>query len=108
MSRLVVALGLGQLLGLLGWIDPLFIPLALAGPVVVGAIAATRGLSLAWVAVLWASAGLCMLWTDWVVNREDVLFHAVVAVLMAGLGAVGWGLMRLLGRGRRAGQLTGS
>ena len=108
MSRLVTAFGLGQLLGLLGWIDPLFIPLALAGPLIVGAIAAARGLSVAWVAVLWASAGLCMLWTDWVVNQEDVLFHVVVTVLMAGLGAVGWGVMRLLGRSRRTGELTGS
>lgn len=108
MSRLVTAFGLGQLLGLLGWIDPLFVPLVLAGPVVVGALVAARGLSLGWVAVLWASAGLCMLWTDWLVNREDVLFHVAIAVVTPGLAAIGWGLMRLLTRSRRTGQLTGS
>ena len=71
--------------------DPTFVPLVLVGPLVVGAVAAARQLPLVPVMVLWVSAGLSMLWTDWLVNREDVLFHAVVSVVMAVLAAAGWG-----------------
>jgi hypothetical protein len=48
--------------------------------------------------VLWFSAGINMLWTDWVVNREDVAFHAVLAVVMALLASAGWGAVRLAWR----------
>lgn len=100
MSRLVVAAVLGQFVGLLGWIDPLLIPLLLAGPLITGALAATRGLRAAWPTVLWFSAGANMLWTDWVVNHEDVAFHAVVALATAVLALVGWGVVRLATRSR--------
>ena len=98
--QIIVAAILGQLVGLLGWIDMLFFPLLLAAPLITGAIAAARGISLAAVAVLWFSAGLNMLWTDWVVNREDVLFHGVVSVLMPLLAALGYGAVRLFSRRR--------
>ena len=39
-TQLVVAIAVGQVVGLLGYIDPLFIPLVLAGPLVTGAVAA--------------------------------------------------------------------
>ena len=102
LTSLLTAAVLGQLVGLLGWIDALFFPLLLAFPLVTGALAASRGLRAAWPAVLWVSAGLNMLWTDWVVNREDVLFHAGVAVLTALLSLAGWGAVALARRGRRA------
>ena len=35
-TQLVVAIAVGQVVGLLGYIDPLFIPLVLAGPLVDG------------------------------------------------------------------------
>lgn len=98
MNKLLVAAVLGHLAGLLGWIDPIFIPLVLAGPLVVGAVAAARDLAASWPAVFWLSAGLCMLWTDWVVNQEDVVFHAAVAVVTAVLSLAGWGIVRLAGR----------
>jgi len=98
---LLVAFALGQLVGLLGWIDPLFVPLVLVGPLAVGAVAASRGMRAAWPALLWFSAGLNMLWTDWVVNREDVAFHAVLSVVMAGLALAGWAIVRLATRRRR-------
>jgi hypothetical protein len=101
MSKLVTAAIIGQAVGLLGWIDPIFIPLILAGPLITGAVAATRGLPAAWPAVLWFSAGINMLWTDWVVNREDVAFHAVVSVLVTLLALAGWGVVRLATRRRR-------
>jgi hypothetical protein len=98
MNRIVTALALGQIVGLAGWIDPIFIPFVLAAPLVTGAVAATRGVAAPWIAALWASAGTCMLWTDWVVNREDVVFHAVSAVVMALLALVGWSAIRLVTR----------
>jgi hypothetical protein len=100
-SRLVVAAVVGQLVGLLGWIDPLFIPLVLLGPVVTGAVAAARRFGLLPVAVLWFSAGLNMAWSDWVVNREDVGFHLVLSVVMPVLAAFGFGVVTLAGRIRR-------
>lgn len=63
-----------------------------------GAILAHRGVSYAWVAALWASTGLGMLWMDWVINREDVAFHLVLAVIMALLAGIGWGAIRLTQR----------
>jgi hypothetical protein len=105
MSRLTTSLigaaVIGQLVGLLGWIDPLFIPLVLLAPVISGAVAARRT-AYSWIAVLWCSAGLNMVWTDWVVNREDVAFHLVVSVLMPLLAGVGYGVVRLATRSRPA------
>lgn len=100
MSTLIIPLVLGQLIGLLGWLDPLFIPLVLVAPLVSGAYAATKKLPAIWPAVLWLSAGFNMLWTDWVVNREDVFFHAVVTVIMVVLTLVGWGGVRLATRAK--------
>ena len=93
-SSLVVAAVLGQLVGLLGWIDPLLFPLIVVGPLVTGAVAAARGVRAAWPVVLWASAGLNMLWTDWVLNREDVAFHLGVAVVTALLALAGWAVVQ--------------
>jgi hypothetical protein len=90
MKSLAMALVAGQLVGLLGWVDPLFVPLILLGPTLTGAaVAWQRGP--AWFApVLWASAGLSLLWTGWLVNRADVLFHLGVAALTAVLAVAAW------------------
>ena len=100
-TSLVGAAVLGQLVGLLGWIDPLFIPLVLLAPVISGAVAAARGVTYAWIAVLWCSAGLNMAWTDWLVNREDVMFHLALAAVMPLLGASGYGAVRIAATTRR-------
>ena len=97
-KQILIAAVAGQVVGLLGWIDPLFVPFVLVGPLVVGAVAAARQLPLVPVMVLWASAGINMLWTDWLVNREDVVFHAVLAVVMALLAAGGWAIVTGIGR----------
>lgn len=102
MSRFTTNLGyaavLGQSVGALGWIGPLFIPLVLAGPPVSGAILASRGVTYRWIAALWASAGLALLWSDWLINQEDVLFHLALAAIMPLLAGIGWGLVRLTRR----------
>ncbi len=100
-SSLVAAALVGQLVGLLGWIDPLFLPLVVLGPVISGAVLAACGVSFRWAAVLWCSAGLDMLWTDWVVNREDVAFHLVLSVVMPALAGVGFAVVALAGKVRR-------
>jgi hypothetical protein len=99
-SRLTAAAAVGQLVGLLGWIDMLFIPLVLLGPVITGAVAAARRTSYPWTAVLWCSAGISMLWTDWVVNHEDVVFHLALSVIMPLLAGLGFGVVRLGSRFR--------
>lgn len=99
---LAAAALLGQLVGLLGWIDALFIPLVIAAPLVTGAVCASRGVRAAWPAVLWASAGINMLWMDWLLQREDVLFHLGLSVFMALLALAGWGAVALATRSRRA------
>ena len=105
MNRIIVAAVLGQLVGLLGWIDPLFIALVLAVPLITGGIAAARRIRLLLVSVLWFSAGINMLWTDWVVNREDVVFHLALSVLMPVLAVAGYRLVALMTR-RRARAVT--
>ena len=99
--QLALALAVGFAVGQLGWIDPIFIPLVLAGPLATGAFAALRGLSIRLTALVWVVAGLTMLLSDWVVNREDVVFHAVLTVVMAALAAAGWWIGSRLGRRRR-------
>lgn len=89
---------LGQAVGLLGFIDPFFIPLVLLCPVVTGAIAAANGVRYVWIASLWVSAGLCMAWTDWLLNREDVAFHLGLAVVMPLIAGAGYGAVRLVRR----------
>lgn len=82
----------------LGWIDPLFIPLVLAGPLITGAVLAHRRVAYTWVATLWASTGLAMAASDWLVNHEDVGFHLALAVIMPLLAGVGFGVVRLTTR----------
>jgi hypothetical protein len=103
-SGLLVAAVVGQAVAQLGWVDPLFVPLVLLGPVVTGALAAARRIPYAWVAVLWCSTGLGMAWSDWLVNREDVAFHLALAAFMPLLAGLAYGTVRLATRARRRDQ----
>ena len=91
---------LGLIVTALFWIDPLFIPLALLGPLVVGAIAGGRGERWLWVAVVWIVAGVGAVVSDYVVNQEDVGFHIVLTVAMVGLASLAWWVARAV-RSRR-------
>lgn len=104
-NQILVAVLIGQVVGLLGYVEQIFIPLVLAGPLVVGALAAVRRLPLVVVVVLWLSAGFNMTVMDWVLYREDVAFHLVLGAVMAALAAAGYGLVSLLAR-RRSGVAT--
>lgn len=105
-SSLVAAVVVGQLVGLLGWIDPLFIPLVLLGPVITGSIAAARQTAYTWVALIWCSAGINMMWMDWVINQDDVLFHIALSVLMPLLAGLGFGATKLASRSRTSARTT--
>jgi hypothetical protein len=66
------------------WIDALFVPLVLLGPIVTGIVAARRGI-VRDAAAAWFVAGLLALASDWAINNEDQLFHLVMAFWTAGV-----------------------
>jgi hypothetical protein len=88
----------GLVVSALFWIDPLFIPLALLGPIVTGALAAWTGRVLRLVVLMWVVAGIGAVVSDYVVNQEDVIFHLVLTVVMAGLAAGAWAAVRAIRR----------
>ena len=90
----VTAVLLGLIVTALFWIDPLFIPLALLGPLVVGAVAGARGEQWLWVAVVWVVAGIGAVVSDYVINQEDVAFHIVLTVIMVALASAAWWVAR--------------
>jgi hypothetical protein len=100
-AALTVAAGL--VIGNLAWIDPLFIPLVLLGPIVTGVVAGRAGWERRWIVATWVVAGLVMLVSDWIVNSEDQGFHLAVSLVDGALAAGGWSVGRRLGRrGRRS------
>jgi hypothetical protein len=90
----VTAVLLGLIVTALFWIDPLFIPLALLGPLVVGAVAGARGEQWLWVAVVWIVAGVGAVVSDYVINKEDVVFHLVLTVIMVAFASAAWWVAR--------------
>ena len=102
MSNRAIAVTLAAVaIGALAWVDPLFLPLVTLGPLVSGAIAGAYGVDSRTVALVWFLGGMLMLVTDLAINQEDVLFHAVVAVFAAGVGAAAAWIGRRL-RGTRS------
>jgi hypothetical protein len=89
---------LGAVISALFWIDPLFIPLALLGPIVVGAVAGARGFPWLWPATAMVVAGLGAVISDWLVNREDVAFHLVLTVVMLALASITWWIAKAVTR----------
>lgn len=100
-SHLIAAVALGQLLFAVALIDPLFIPLILLGPLVSGAVAAARGVSYAWIAMVWVSLGLATLWVGLVFIGDDHMFHLAITGIMPLLAGVGYGVVYLATRSRR-------
>jgi len=84
------------------YVDALFFPVVLAGPPIVGAVAASIGLSRAPVVAFWVGYGLTMLVFDWVVNQEDQVFHLVLTVAMALLALAGYAVVHAMDRLRAA------
>ncbi len=105
MNSRATSVAAGIAIGALAWIDPIFIPLVLAGPIISGAICAARGVPFRLVAIAWAVGGAVMLITDAIVNQEDIGFHAVLTVIMVGLAALGWAPVRAI-TNRRTGAMA--
>lgn len=99
-KSLLASLAAGLSIGALAWIDPLFIPLVLAGPIVSGAVCAARSVPFRWLAAAWGTGGVVMLVSDWIVNNEDQGFHVVLTVVMVVLAGAGWGIGRAVQRRR--------
>lgn len=92
--RTTYAVGGGVLIGAIAWLDPIFIPLVLIGPLVTGFVTGWRGAPYRYAAGAWALGGALMLVSDAIVNHEDKAFHAALTVVMVVLVGGGW----LLGR----------
>jgi hypothetical protein len=90
----------GAIIGALAWVDPLFIPLVLLGPLAWGGVEGWRGRPWRWVLGVWAFAGVTMVVSDWIINREDVLFHLVLTAVMPMLAGAAWTAARSIA-GRR-------
>ena len=95
-TQLVVAIAVGQVVGLLGYIDPLFFPLVLAGPLIVGRCCGrprhldeSRRRGLGQCRPQHDRHGLGAL-------REDVVFHLVLTVVMSLLAMAGHAAVRLI------------
>jgi hypothetical protein len=91
-----------MVIGAVAWVDVLFLPLVLLGPLLAGAVAGIRHGDRLPLAATWFLAGLVMLASDWVVNNEDRAFHLALAFVLAGLASgAHWAALRCAGGGTR-------
>ena len=74
--------------------DEWFFAIALIGPLLTGAVVSMLRADVRLAEITWAACGLCWLVLDYAINQEDVLFHLVMSVVMAGLVALGAALTR--------------
>jgi hypothetical protein len=74
--------------------DEWFFAIVLLGPIAHGIAVGVRHGDTRLAAATWAACGLFWLVLDWIINREDVAFHAVLALVMAGLVTLGAGIAR--------------
>lgn len=100
-THLTVAVA-GIAIAAAAWIDPVYIPLVVLGPLLSGLVAGARRASWPPLAATWALAGVLVLLADLVVNGEDVAFHAVVTLLTVALAWLGRAAGRLVRRARPA------
>ena len=75
-------------------LDDGFLAIAMLGPIASGIVVGTMRGDTRLAAATWAATGLFWLVLDWIINEEDVAFHAVLALVMVGLAALGAGLGR--------------
>jgi hypothetical protein len=74
--------------------DEWFFAIVLLGPIATGIVVGARHGDTRLAAASWAASALCWLAVDWIINHEDVAFHAVLALVLAGLVALGAGIVR--------------
>jgi hypothetical protein len=88
----------GVIVAALSWVDPVFVPLVLVGPLAHGAVEGWRGTRWRWIAAVWLAAGLLMTLSDLIVNQEDVVFHLALGVVTALLASGAWATANALSR----------
>ena len=71
--------------------DEGFFAIALLGPIATGIVVGLMRGDTRLAAATWAATGLFWLVLDWIIHQEDVAFHAVLALVMASLVALGAG-----------------
>jgi hypothetical protein len=74
--------------------DEWFFAIVLLGPIATGIMVGGRHGDTRLAAATWAASGLFWLVLDWIINQEDVAFHAVLALVMAGLVTLGTAIVR--------------
>lgn len=90
----LTAVVLGLIVTALFWIDSIFIPLALFGPIVWGGFAGSRKLPWQWPLTVSLVAGLAAVVSDFVVNREHVAFHVATTFTLCALAWSAWSIAR--------------
>ena len=88
----LTAVALGLIVTALFWIDPIFIPLALAGPLVWGSFAGSQKLPSKWPLTVSLVAGLGAVISDFVINHEDVVFHLAMTFTLCALAWSAWSI----------------
>jgi hypothetical protein len=71
--------------------DEGFFAIALFGPIASGIVVGLMRGDTRLAAATWAGTGVFWLVLDWIIHQEDVAFHAVLALVMACLVALGAG-----------------
>ena len=71
--------------------DEGFLAIALFGPIASGIVVGLMRGDTRLAAATWAGTGLFWLVVDWIINQEDIAFHAMLALVMACLVALGAG-----------------
>lgn len=100
--RTLVAIAAAVAICAASFVGPIYFLLVLAGPPVTGAIAGARGVRWAYVAITWGVAGIATTIVDYVINREDVVFHIAVTVVMLLTSLAGWAVGAKIHRRRQA------
>ena len=78
--------------------DEGFFVIALFGPIASGIVVGMMRGDTRLAAAIWAATGLTWLVFDWIINQEDVAFHALSALVMASLVALGAGFAHAVRR----------
>jgi hypothetical protein len=86
--------------------DEWFFAIVLLGPIATGIMVGLRHGDTGLAAATWVTSGLVWLMLDWIINQEDVAFHAVLALVMAGLVALGAAIIRAARRTGSSAQPT--
>ena len=90
----LAAVVLGLIVTALFWLEPIFIPLALFGPVAWGGFAGSQKLPWQWPLTVSLVAGLGAVVSDSVINPEDVAFHIATTFTLCALAWSAWSIAR--------------